>query len=157
MKWIGIMLVSSVPAIIGWLRYSQMHRHLDILGKLIAFVQAVHRQVRFKTAPLRDILRELSSSDEMFKFEVVDDENIVDDFLSQLQRLDAPIEAVSFIVKCFDNLQTSDSDSACEELMLCIEQLSQTRDELEQTVKVKASMYLKLGFLAAAFVAVIMI
>ncbi len=134
-----------------------MHRHLDTLSKLIAFVQAVYRQIRFKTEPLRMILLDMLGYEDMFRFEHVDDENIVDAFLSQLQKLDAPKEALSCVEKSFCRLQTSDADSACEELLLCIELLSQIKDEFEQAVKVKAGMYLKLGFLAAAFVAVIML
>ena len=81
----------------------------------------------------------------------------VDRFILNLKALELPTEAVDCVDKCFGLLQVSDSDSACEELSLCIEKLGQIRDESEQNVKTKSGMYLKLGFLASAFVAVIMI
>lgn len=144
-----------MPAIIGWLKYSQMQRSLDLLDRLISMVQSVYRQIRFKKEPLRSILKAISV-DETFSFSA-DNDDLVSRFVENLMNLDLPLKAVECVDGSFERLQVIDSDSACEELSLCLDRLTQIRDEFSVTVKTKSGMYMKLGLLAAAFVAVIMI
>ena len=131
-----------------------MQRSLDLLDRLISTIQSVYRQIRFKKEPLRSILKAISV-DETFSFKIDDD--AVSGFVGNLRNLDLPLKAVECVEGSFERLQVIDSDSACEELSLCLDRLTQIRDEFSVTVKTKSGMYLKLGLLAAAFVAVIMI
>lgn len=131
-----------------------MQRSLDLLDRLISMVQSVYRQIRFKKEPLRSILKAISV-DETFSFKIDDD--AVSGFVENLRTLDLPLKAVECVEGSFERLQVIDSDSACEELSLCLDRLTQIRDEFSVKVKTKSGMYLKLGLLAAAFVAVIMI
>ncbi len=96
------------------------------------------------------------SVEEIFSF-AIDDEDVVSVFVENLRTLDLPVKAVECVQGSFERLQVIDSDSACEELSLCLDCLTQIRDEFSQTVRTRSGMYLKLGLLAAAFVAVIMI
>ena len=140
MKWIGILLISSVPAILGWLKYRELHRRLNTLTELIAFVQEIHRQLRFKAEPLWKILCDLSASGQSFAQGACGPENAVETVSQCLQELEVDSDISDCVIHSFKELQTCDIGSASEILLLCCDSLSAYKSRQEEAVREKSGM-----------------
>ncbi len=114
-------------------------------------MKKVFQQVRFRSQPLSKIIQALMKLEELKPEATL---KAVSDYLTE-READSQVSAM--IIECFERIATCDTDAACDELMLLEDKLNTYKSEQEQLVKVKSGMYLKLGLLASAFVAVILI
>ena len=154
MRFLGVILLSLVPLLVFMMKAAAIERKRACAAAAVELINGVKHAVRYSRTPIEAALTRLSE----------------DKRLSALFKGGASPEAVAaavgesvsqrageVVADCFEGAAQSDGVGALEKLSRTVSALKRELDIIEAECSKRRPMYIKLGVLAAAFTAVILI
>ena len=159
LKWLSILLLSSLPIMWGWMKSHQLQMHKQEVIGFLSWVQTCRQGISYQQLPICDLFQKM----QQIRYPIIKQ-------LGDLLKVTSPDHAwqrvspqISFAPLApimdafFLSLGTSDCDSQLKICDITIAQLEQMQAELEKETPTKAKLYRTIGALAGVFIAIILI
>lgn len=159
-KILGIALVASAPAVIGFRRAARVHSRLRQAEDLTRFVEEMKRGIFYRGLPAQELIRALSQECRAGALEGFYDK--VDHGYAPLTAWQEEKEEIEsgcreILDDFFTGLGTTCRDGQEEIFQQTETRLLKRQAELEKEEKEKGRLYRSLGLLASAFLSILLI
>lgn len=165
MRSLGVLLISSVPAVLGIFYYFKEVNELNLIKQGIIFITVLKDKMRFSLNEISRLLTEIKS-DPRLKGDM---ENIIYDIINGgTDNGDLPFakdklskkysaDTLRLFTQLFYSLGKSDLSGQIAHLEYCRSAFNQSFKEKNNLIKEKGKLYLSLGFFAGAGVFIVLI